>query len=85
MSLFICENCGCIENTALGFYWARNRVKFKDESLNGKALCSECMPLEFSDGSKAGEGKWHNRFPKEKYNPNIHDPKDYLNSKNYGK
>ena len=23
MSLFICENCGCIENTALGFYWGR--------------------------------------------------------------
>ena len=65
MSLFICEKCGAIENTALGFYWSRKIIKFKDEDLNGKALCSECMPTIFSDGTKAGNGRWHNRFPKE--------------------
>lgn len=81
MSLFICEKCGAIENTALGFYWSRNldHVKFIDEALNGKALCSECMPTVFSDGSKAGNGRWHNRFPKEfvKDHPNG----EYINWK----
>lgn len=72
MPLFICENCGCIENTALGHYWSRKFVKFKDETMNGKALCSECTPTEFEDGSKSDGGKWHGRFPKEKYNPEKH-------------
>jgi hypothetical protein len=31
MPLFACEQCGCIENTATGCYWGRER-----------ALCSEC-------------------------------------------
>ena len=80
MPLFICENCGCIENTALGHYWSRKHVKFKDEKMNGKALCSECTPLEFSDGSKAGNGKWHNHFPKEKFDSAIHKSEHYLNA-----
>ena len=80
MPLFICENCGCIENTALGFYWSRKHVKFKDEEMNGKALCSECMPLEFSNGVKAGEGKWHNKFSKEFFDSSIHKSGDYLNA-----
>jgi hypothetical protein len=33
--VFICENCGCIENTAVSNYWSRG---------NGPALCSECDP-----------------------------------------
>ena len=69
MPCFICAKCGCIENTALGHYWGRSRVFFiKDslpEELIGKPLCSECVPLLYSDGSKAGTGEWHNRFPKE--------------------
>lgn len=35
MSLFVCEDCGCIENTALSNFWRRGK---------GKALCSECDP-----------------------------------------
>ena len=31
MSLFVCEKCECIENTALGHYWGQD-----------KKLCSEC-------------------------------------------
>jgi hypothetical protein len=31
MSLFVCEKCQTIENTALGKYWGEN-----------KKLCSEC-------------------------------------------
>jgi hypothetical protein len=47
MSLFKCQKCGCIENTALGRYWGAK-----------EKLCSECAT-----------GKWHNAFPKEKYDP----------------
>jgi hypothetical protein len=31
MSLFRCEECGCVENTAIGCYWGKD-----------KKLCSEC-------------------------------------------
>lgn len=31
MPLFICQKCGCIENTALGHYWGHK-----------EKLCSEC-------------------------------------------
>lgn len=46
MSLFVCEKCKCVENTALGKYWAEK-----------EKLCSECA-----------FGKWHDKFPKEKFN-----------------
>jgi hypothetical protein len=36
MSLFKCEKCGCIENTALCRYWFREK--------GSPALCSECDP-----------------------------------------
>lgn len=68
---FICDECDAIENTALGFYWGRNRKAdeqnslWKDSSLNGKALCSECTPSEYRDGSKKTNGGiWHGKFPK---------------------
>jgi hypothetical protein len=51
MSLFVCDNCGCVDNTALGFYWGRN---IKEMDGDGRALCSECK-----------EGKWHGQFEKE--------------------
>jgi len=79
MGLFVCENCNCIENTALGHYWARQYIKFKDETLNGKALCSECTPIEFDDGNRAGTGKWHGKFPKEEFDASKHDTENYLN------
>ncbi len=69
MPCFVCEKCGCIENTACGHYWGRNRIMFKEGSLQkelvGKPLCSECTPLFYKDGSPTGEGKWHGRFEKE--------------------
>lgn len=65
MSLFICDECKCLENTSLGHYWGMNFIKFKDESKNSKALCSSCMPTEFSDGSKSSKGgMWHGEFEK---------------------
>lgn len=69
MPCYVCAKCGCIENTALGHYWGRNNIFFKEgsisEELKGKPLCSECTPLLYSDGSHAGTGRWHGRFPKE--------------------
>lgn len=49
MPLFVCEICGAIENTALGYYWSA-RLQ------NVPRMCSECAPTI---------GKWHGRFPKE--------------------
>lgn len=65
MSIFVCDVCGCVENTSLGHFWGRERVTFLDESKNGKALCSECTPSVYADGrvNKNG-GKWHGKFPK---------------------
>lgn len=37
MPLFVCEKCGAIENTALGYYWSA-RLQ------NMPRMCSECAP-----------------------------------------
>lgn len=67
MGLFICEKCGAIENTALGMYWASEYAHYKDHpELDGKLLCSECVPLYYDDGSATGfTGEWHGNFKKE--------------------
>lgn len=88
MSLFVCSKCGCVENTALGLWWVRGNPEYfkwdsENEQYKGKGLCSECMPVEFSDCSgKHGNGKWHNRFPKQTLqefmnNPGEHSARDY--------
>ena len=67
MSLFICENCGCVDNTSMNNnFWTR-----KSDIWNGhRALCQECTPRTYSDGTKVYDdcwgrtGKWHNKFPK---------------------
>lgn len=67
MSLYICENpdCLCIENTALGQYHGRS-MNIYPEGYRNKALCSECGATTYTDGTPAGNGKWHGKFPKEK-------------------
>lgn len=50
MSLFVCEQCRAVENTALCDFWPRAHR----ENGDTRALCSECGP----------EGKWHGRFDK---------------------
>ena len=35
MSLFVCDECRCVENTATSKFWLRD---------GGPALCSECDP-----------------------------------------
>ena len=49
MSLFICDDCHTIENTALSWYWMRG---------DGPALCSSCQDAETGERP----GKWHDRF-----------------------
>ena len=51
MSIFKCEKCGCIENTALC------RYNFREKG--SPALCSECDPK--------GSMKWHGCFPKKPF------------------
>lgn len=50
MSLFACECCGVVENTALCNYW------LSKDKTEGQALCSQCDP---------NIGKWHGIFPRE--------------------
>lgn len=52
MGLYRCEECGCVENTALARFHMRRMLG----ELKGRALCSECDP---------GVGQWHGRFPKQ--------------------
>jgi hypothetical protein len=68
MGLFVCDICECVENTALGHYWGKDSAYFEDKKLKGKALCSECSPDKFSDGSSNEDGgKWHGKFLKVKW------------------
>jgi hypothetical protein len=73
VSLFQCEECGCIENTACAcqgfkgfqedwFDWSGI------EDRKGKLLCSACGPAKFRDGEPTEYGKWHGEF-KRKYLP----------------
>lgn len=65
MGLFVCDECGAIENTSFGVYWERDLNNFEDESLKGKALCSDCTPEKYSDGRYTRcKGTWHGRFKK---------------------
>lgn len=67
MPLFVCEICECVDNTALGHYWGKDNDYFGKPELRGKALCSECTPDTYKDGTKNKDGgRWHGKFPKQK-------------------
>ena len=73
MSLFVCDRCGCVDNTALGRYWSKD-MDIWGEDNRGLALCSKCAPDVFEDGSPVNRphdivkfGEWHNKFPKRKW------------------
>ncbi len=69
MSLFQCQVCGCVENTALssqgcaGFFTSLLDWTGKEAS-RGKLHCSSCAPTKYADGTPTGLGKWHGRFPR---------------------
>ena len=52
MPLFVCDSCGCLENTApnCSDYYVQQRQKLPTRE------CSECRT-----------GQWHNRFPKRRH------------------
>ena len=71
MSLFQCENCGCVENTACsdqGFELADLYDWSYNELLKGKKLCRACGPSKDANGDVMncyawGEyGVWHKQF-----------------------
>jgi len=68
MSLFQCQVCGCVENTALaaqGFepmlFMGTFSYAYAPER-EGKLLCSACGPTHYRDGKPTGFGKWHGEF-----------------------
>ena len=66
MSLFQCENCGCVENTALsnqGYTFTSIYDWSYNPELKGKQLCSACGPEYYVDGKLVNNG-WHNKFPR---------------------
>jgi hypothetical protein len=62
MALYVCEDCGCVENTALGQYWGRETLY--PEPYADRKLCSECGSPTYTDGTPTDFGTWHGRFPK---------------------
>ena len=64
MSIFQCDECGCAENTACGWYHCRNNERLTPKDILGKALCSACAPLNFAGGEPIRDfnGKWHGVF-----------------------
>lgn len=67
MSLFQCEHCGCVENTALSAQGFKMMAHLFDwtgiEDRNGKRVCSACGPTHFRSGKRAEEfGQWHGVF-----------------------
>jgi hypothetical protein len=67
MSLFQCEVCGCVENTACASQGIKGYAeRFFDwegfEDKKGKLLCSVCAPTKYKDGKSTEFGKWHNNF-----------------------
>lgn len=66
MSLFQCENCGCVENTALSCQGIKPVAKWFNwdgiEDRRGLLLCSACAPTLDSDKAKTEFGEWHGQF-----------------------
>lgn len=68
MSLFRCEKCGAVDNTAIRNKDGMNMyygVEWPDSSrrhrlMTGKWECYECR-----------NGKWHKRFAKRQWDPTI--------------
>lgn len=63
MPMFVCDDCGHVDNTATGRWWSRNCPNLWAADNLGKALCSLCEPTTFVNGEPNEDGgKWHGRF-----------------------
>lgn len=78
MPLFRCDNCGCVENTAVSNYATRNMADIWPAEYVGKSLCSECGPPTYKDGTSSEYGKWHGRFEKRSANGMLIDQNGQL-------
>ncbi len=91
MAMYICENCGCLENTAFGNWWIRgsnHKLDVNPETgkpfPNGMALCSACAPDKYADGKYRHIGRdnkprvkgWHNQFARRLWDGSIRDIKN---------
>lgn len=64
MSLFLCESCGHIENTATSHYWLRGQYGYDQ-----RALCAYCDPYFHSSSTKIfGRDIWKGQIVK---NPEL--------------
>ena len=67
MPLFVCDDCGCVDNTAGARYWTRDYKDMWAEDNFGKALCTACAPTKFVSGEPTNyNGKWTSGFKREK-------------------
>lgn len=67
MSLFQCEWCGCICNTAIDCPKYRFSIpggRQVAKKYIGINLCSVDGPKYYLDGTPTGYGKWHGVFPR---------------------
>tara|TARA_B100000767_G_C19558103_1_gene447870 strand:- start:151 stop:510 length:360 start_codon:yes stop_codon:yes gene_type:complete len=64
VSIFQCQVCGCAENTATGWYHAKDIPKLNKPEDLGIAKCSACTPQVYIDGTpnKKFNGEWHGKF-----------------------
>lgn len=60
--MYQCEECGCAENTACGWYWYN---RHEDPKYHDRKLCSACGPADQSGIQKFGE--WHAEFERTFY------------------
>ena len=79
MSVYQCFNCGCAENTALGWFHSRFSKRIAPTDILGQALCSACAPLNYKSGEpiKKFNGEWHGQFertflPRGEFKTNSH-------------
>lgn len=90
MGLFICDECDVLENMARGHFLGREFSDwFEDVSKNGKALCSQCTPTNYSDGTPTNLGVWHGHFERmimtSEYLLEHHSHNDYRDFNYLGK
>jgi hypothetical protein len=83
--MFVCEVCGCVENTGCGNWWTRfdNHKKVCDIP-DGTALCSACTPTHYKSGEvDKSAGKWHMYFTRRLWDGKTQvlnmRPEDYEN------
>ncbi|WP_176042755.1 hypothetical protein [Burkholderia stabilis] len=77
MPLYRCEACGCVENTATGFFYGREEAHWPDD-IRGKALCSACGPTIRTDGAATEFGAWHGLFPRRAASGMLIDQNGFL-------